>query len=75
MVRFDVEVSNLVQTIEGLRKTATDLLYAINEKNGELAHVDFMCLKITLTQINDQVGLLTRKYEMALADDSIPKDN
>ena len=71
MIRFGVEVSNVMQTIEMLRKNTSDLLYAINAKDGELSHANLMCLKLTLGQVNDQINALMRAYDMALSDDMI----
>ena len=74
MIRFGVEVSNISDTVEALRKNITDLLHSINERNGELAHVNLMWTKLTLNQLTEQIGQLLRKYEMQLNDDAAKKD-
>jgi hypothetical protein len=74
MIRFGVEISDIVQAIEGLRKNASDLLYAVNQKDSELAHVNFMFLKIALSKLDEQVKILTREYDLAIAEEARKRD-
>ena len=74
MIRFGLEVSNISQTSEELRKNIADLIYAINEMDSELAHMNLMCLKLALNRLNEQVAQLMRSYEMKLDDDQVKKN-